>query len=123
MFRVETDLARKRLVLHIIGLLTDEEARGAADAVLAAATKLPPPFDVINDLSQARPLSQTQLAEVRRATAGLVQLGMRRVVRVVGVSGVAQMQFSRESQTAAQVSAAGLVASLDEAHALLDRSA
>jgi hypothetical protein len=117
MYNAQADLAKNRLVITLVGLLSDEETRLAVDAVLAEAKRLRPPFDLINDMSNLRPISQVGLAEIRRAMTSLAEMGLRQVVRVTGVSSVVQLQFKRETQGAYPVE---LVPSLAEAHAFLD---
>jgi hypothetical protein len=117
---VRLDADKNRLYVLLEGLLSEEEARQAANQIIAGVETLKPGGDIINDLSQFRPLSQSSLSEVRRIAEAIVKARVRRLVRIVGVSPTAVMQVQREASTVGGYESF-TVSTLAQAEALLEQ--
>lgn len=94
-YEVEVDGVRNRLFLTLDGMLDGETAGEAMDVMLERAENLDSGFDMVNDISSYKPMSQDATDELERGKQGLSALGMSAVVRVTGDSVVGKMQFER----------------------------
>jgi plasmid stabilization system protein ParE len=120
-FEVEARIGKNWLVVRIWGDVDDAEARQVGDAAVQAIERLRPGMDLLSDpsgLTRVPPECATQL---RRIVEAARAKGFRRVVRVVGRSTEAALQFERISR--AMGHEAHLAFSLEEAERLLDGGA
>ncbi|MCI0571035.1 MAG: hypothetical protein L0Y66_09795 [Myxococcaceae bacterium] len=115
---LRTDIQKNRAYLTLAGLVADEELRQGVDQYIAQLGTLRPGFTTVTDLSSCRPLSQTGVAEVRRAAQACVGRGIQATARVVQQTTVAMLQFQRVSREEGYT--AFTVPSLMEAERLLD---
>lgn len=118
MFEVQALVGKNRLVVRIWGEIDDAEARQVGDAAVKAIERLRPGFDVMSDLTGLAPVTPEGLAQLRRIIEVAQARGVRRVVRVVGRSVDAALQFERISRELGHE--AYLAFSLEEAERLLD---
>jgi hypothetical protein len=117
-FEVEARVGKNRLVVRIWGDVEDAEARRIGDAAVAAIDRLRPGLDMVSDLSGLTAVPPEGLAQLRRIVEAARARGFRRVVRVVGRSTAAALQFERISRAIGHE--AHLAFSLEEAERLLD---
>ena len=94
-YEVETDRVENRLSLKLEGMLDEETAHEAAEATIEHAEELRPGFEMINDISEFKPLSQEATDAIERGKRGIAERDVGAVVRVVGDSVVGKMQFER----------------------------
>ncbi len=121
-FTVSVDDDRRRLHVNFTGFFDDDEAERACAAVLQAAHELGSGFDIVTDISGFKATTETGAEEIARLQRRLGELGVRRVVRVVGDSVLANMQLSRTARQAGYGPGVrpDAVRSLAEAEELLD---
>jgi hypothetical protein len=94
-FDIEADRTQNRLHMDLRGSLDEEQARSAVETVEEEAAKLSPGFDVINDISEFKPLSQDVTETISEGKEILADSGVGALVRVTGDSALGDMQFSR----------------------------
>jgi hypothetical protein len=118
-WNVETDEEKNRLYLSLDGHFEVEEVAEAADEVIAAAERLDPGFDEINDMSGFEPADQEAMDHIERGKRGITENGVAAVCRVVSESTTGQMQFDRagEGEEAYQLAKTD---SVEKAEKLLD---
>ncbi|MEF8773760.1 MAG: hypothetical protein V5A23_08065 [Halobacteriales archaeon] len=97
-FRVEADPEKNRLYMRLSGMLDEEEALAVTERMEAEAKKLRPGFDVVNDVSEAKPVSQEATDAIERGQRLLAEAGASAVARVVGDSVIMEMQFERHGE-------------------------
>jgi hypothetical protein len=117
----ETRIDRNRnyYLMRLWGLLFDDECRAVSAHVIAEVrAQMKPGWSLISDISQCRPLSPEGTIIVRDSGAAVAAMGMKHVIRIIGASAVAAMQFKRETKGTSE---ANIVASLADAEALLDK--
>lgn len=94
-YEVRIDRAANRLYLTLEGVLDEDTAEDHVKELLAAADELDPGFDMINDISSFKPMTQQATDTIERGKQGLTERGISAVVRVTGESIVGKMQFER----------------------------
>ncbi|WP_128476413.1 hypothetical protein [Halorussus pelagicus] len=94
-FDIEADESANRLHMELRGSLSEAEAASAIERVEAEAAKLSPGFDVINDISAFKPLSQDVADIIAEGKEALTVRDAAALVRVTGDSALGDMQFSR----------------------------
>ncbi len=119
MFEVRVGLGKNRLYVKMSGTVSPAEAGTAADEVIREVVRLRPGFDTITSISGLEPLAPEALKEIGRIKTFLATLQRGRVVRVVGRSAQAAVQFERLSRGHGY--SAQLAFSLAEAERILDR--
>lgn len=123
-YNVYAKLEKNRLYIQLSGFLTEEESEAAADKVLDEAKKLQKGFTLVNDITGFKPSSQAGAENIKRAQAGVMQLGVSHVVRIVkNKSGVdiSNMQFQRKSKEVDGYKA-DIAESIEEADQILDKA-
>lgn len=118
MFEVEARVGKNRLVVRIWGDVDDAEARQIGDASVSALERLRPGLDILSDLSGLTRVPAECAAQFRRIVEAARARGLRRVVRVVGRSAEAALQFQRISRRIDHE--AYLAFCLEEAERMLD---
>lgn len=118
MYEVQALVGKNRLVVRIWGDIDDAEARQVGDAAVKAIERLRPGFDVMSDLTGLSPVTPEGVVQFKRIIEAARARGIRRVVRVVGRSVDAALQFERVSRELGHE--AYLAFSLEEASRLLD---
>jgi len=119
MYEVTANADKNYMILILKGFMKDEEVREAAAKVLSEADKLTPGFTVINDISELKPTTPSAAEEIKKAQAVLFKKGIGRVIRIVGKSVIASMQFSRTQKEAKASYEAVEVSTMEEALKLL----
>ena len=94
-YDIEADVANNRLNMKLRGALNEDRARGAVDRVASESAKLSPGFEVVNDISEFKPLSQDVVDAIADGKSILAENGAGALVRVTGESVVGTMQFKR----------------------------
>ena len=116
---IQISLPKNRLYIGLEGYFPDEEAKLAADEVILQAKKLRPGFSVVSEISQFKPASPHAAEQILRAQRAIKELGVRRMVRVVGGNALGKMQMQR---TATQAGLdADYAATREEAERMLDQ--
>lgn len=116
---VRADIAKNRLYMKLSGYFTDEEAAQTAAKLQEEMRKLSPGFDIINDLSELKPLTPKGSEEIARGHHVIQQMGVGRIVRIVSQEVITKMQWDRKSKEVGI--AAQMVTSMAEAERLLDQ--
>jgi hypothetical protein len=117
-FEVRVRVGKNRLYFTMSGVVSQAEAKAAADQTIQEVSRLRPGFDTISSISGLEPLEPGALAEIERINAFLVNLQRGRLIRVVGKSAQAAVQFERLSRGHGY--SAQLAFSLKEAERILD---
>lgn len=118
MYEVRVRPGKNRLYFTMRGAVTEEEARAAAEELTRQLPQLRAGFDTITDINGLEPLSPDALAQIKRGNDQLMRVKPGRVIRVVGRSALAAVQFEKLSK--AHGHSAQLAFSLEEAERLLD---
>lgn len=100
------------------GAVSEEEARAAAEALISHLPQLRAGFDTITSIDGLEPLAPEALAHISRANDQLMRVNPGRVIRVVGRSAQAAVQFEKLSKPHGH--SAQLAFSLAEAERILD---
>jgi hypothetical protein len=121
-YRVAIDQARNRLYVTFRGYFREDDARVACAEVLRQAGELEPGFSIVTDISEFTAASEEGAEVIKETQAALAELGVGRIVRVVGKNVVANMQMTRTAREigydpGTEADAVGTVA---EADTLLD---
>jgi hypothetical protein len=118
MFTVRADTAKNRLYVKLVGFFDCKEMKAATDATIEEAKKLKPGYDVINDISEFKPVGQDTLKEVERGQVYFKKSGIRYGIRVEGKAKLTNLQFSRIGKTVDY--AADSAETMEEAEKLLN---
>lgn len=97
MIKITTDIAKNRLHISMIGVVTFEEAQKSKLTIESSIATLKTGFDVINDLSRFIRGDDTAGNVLKEIIILLIQKGVNRVVRVVGTSKSGLLQFANNS--------------------------
>src|SRR5437762_12461722 len=93
--QIRTYPDRNLLYVYLDGYLGDDEVVAAVDRVIAEIGRLDPGFDAITDIRHFKPGSPKVAEELMRAQRAYKARSVRRLIRIVGESVVAKMQFQR----------------------------
>ena len=118
MFDVRAHYGKHRLYITLKGTLAGSELRAFVDKVLQESRRLAGGFDTVTIIDGLEPLGEEELKEIDRLLKEQLSLGERRVVRVVGKSTAAAVQFERIGKKIGR--SAHLAFSVAEAERLLD---
>ena len=102
MHRAEIDQQHNRLILHWIDSLSISDVDQLQAEVMSLLPQLKPGFDCISDIANMRPASRHVMEHVEHLQAALHKAGMRRVVRIVGKGGAAQIASDQMDHSAAE---------------------
>ena len=116
-FWTRADVGKNRLYVVLQDFFQADEAKEAAEAVIAEAKKLRPGFDCINDISTVKATSEQGVLELLRCQSFLRERGMGRVIRVVPEVSVGSLQIARTSKQAGYE--ADTARSIEEAEEML----
>ncbi len=98
MYRIKTDSEKNRMILVISGYITKEEVVSIKESIAREVNSLKPGFDIINDVSNFR-LGQNEAGMLLKSIISfLKEHKVSRIVRVVGASQIAVVQFATYSQ-------------------------
>jgi hypothetical protein len=118
-FEVYAKPEKNRLYIKFVGVFNAEEMAAAIPKLNSVVKDLKPGFTVVSDISEYKPSSQETAEQISRGSDNLVKKGMKKLIRVVGESAVAQMQFKRTAQAGGIQ--ADTATSVEEAEKLLDK--
>lgn len=94
-YEITVDHEGRRIHATLSGMLDEAQAEAAREEVLAAAEELGEPFQLINDISEFRPVSQDVTDVLERVKAEIANSGVTAVARVLGDSVTGKLQFER----------------------------
>lgn len=94
-YQVEIDRAENRLYMKLDGMLEQEMADDVVEEITDRLDELRPGFQVINDISEFKPVSQDATDAIERGKQAIADRGVNAVVRIVGDSVIGKMQFDR----------------------------
>ncbi|WP_137286921.1 hypothetical protein [Halorussus salinisoli] len=117
MHEIEADLDANRLYVTLGGKFDEEEAAASAEKTIEAAKRLDSGFDVVTDIRELEASPQEAKDHLERSKTFLSAHDVGTVVRVVGDSPLAKMQFDRAGDVEYTVETTDSVA---EAEELLD---
>lgn len=118
MFTVKADIQKNRLYVKLVGYFDYKAMKECTDKVIEGVRKLKPGYDVINDISEFKPVGQDTLKEVERGQAYFKKSGIRHGVRVEGKNKLTHLQFNRIGKNVDY--AADAAETMEEAEKLLD---
>ncbi len=95
---IYADVARNRLYVRLQGQADDTQARSVGDAILREMERMRPGFDLVSDLSQARPLGPEGLLQFKRVLEVARERKVGRTVRIVGGAAQTALQLTRTSK-------------------------
>ena len=117
-FEAHTNPEKNRLYIKFVGVFSAQEMASTTTELNTLLKDLKPGFTVVSDISEYKPSSQETAEQIKRGADNLVKKGMKKLIRVIGESAVAQMQFDRTAQAGGIQ--ANTAASIQEAERLLD---
>jgi len=118
MYTVRADVEKNRLYVKLVGFFDNKEMKAATDATIEGIQKLKPGYDVINDISEFKPVGQDTLKEVERGQIYFKKSGIRYGIRIEGKTKLTNLQFNRIGKSVDY--AANSVETMEEAEKLLD---
>ena len=118
MYEVRVVPGKNRLYFTMAGVVSEEDARAAAERLEEETKRLRPGFDTISNIAGLEPLPPQALEQIRRINEHLARFRRGRILRVVGKSAQTAVQFERLSKSYGY--SAQLAFSLREAERLLD---
>jgi hypothetical protein len=103
MYKVKSEPAKNRIVITLGGILTINESMACKNEIKKEAEKLTPGFDVINDFSNLS-LGQDSSGHYLTEIINFFNIQkVSRVVRVVGASEQAMIQFAQLTGNATEI--------------------
>jgi len=102
MHRAEIDQEHNRLILRWVDSLNVTEVAQLQSEIEHLLPQLRPGFDCISDIANMRPSSHHVAEHIEKLQEFLHRSGMRRLVRIVGKGGGAQIASTQMDQTAAE---------------------
>ena len=117
-FDIKIDVPKNRCITVLSGFIQEDEAKQIVDKYIAELSKLKPGFDVIADISGAKPATAKAAEEIRRIQTYFVEHGVNRVIRITGDAVLTQMQLDRVAKEVGF--AANTATSVEEAARILD---
>lgn len=120
MHEIEADVGNNRLYVTLGGKFDADEAAASAEQTIEAAERLDAGFDVVNDIRELEASPQETKEHLQRSKTFLAAHDVGTVVRVVGDSPLAEMQFDRTGDQAYEIETAD---SVEQAERLLDERA
>ena len=119
-YDIRADVLKNRLYIVIQGFMSEEDAVIISDKASTEQRKLRPGFDVINDIRRLQPASPKASQLYSRQLEVGKEIGIGRVVRIVGDQVITKMQLTKALKDSVGV-VAETAASVEEAERLLDR--
>ena len=116
---IKISLPKNRLYIMLEGYFQEDEAKVAADQVILEAKKLRSGFGLVSEISQFKPASPQAAEHILRAQRAMKELGVHRMVRVVGGNALGKMQMQRTASQAGLE--ADYAATREEADRMLDQ--
>src|SRR6056297_1868393 len=94
-YDIRADTVNNRLYMTLEGMLDEEQAIAAVEEIEKAIERLDEGFDIVNDMSEFKPMSQDAADAIDRGKAAAARAGVNATVRVTGESIIGKMQFER----------------------------
>ncbi|MHA2364023.1 MAG: hypothetical protein ACXAC7_08685 [Candidatus Hodarchaeales archaeon] len=98
MYEVKIDKMNNRLYLKLSGFLNNNELKQVAEETKQNINLLRPNFDIINDITDFKPTTQSGRELVKDVMAFAIQARVKRVVRILDHLTIGSMQFNRASK-------------------------
>ena len=117
MHQIEIDKKKNRIYMQLKGFLQDDEIIKASNEVKKGIDSLQSNFDIINDISEFNPATQTGREIIKETQLYALSKNVARVVRITG-NIIGKIQFERTSKEAGYTAIA--VRSVEDAHKILD---
>lgn len=117
-YHIRADVLENRLYLSIKGFMTEEDAVIISDKASAEMRKLKRGFDVINDIRDLKPASLKASRLYSRQLDVAKEIGVGRVVRIVGDQVITKMQLTKTLKEKVGVTAE-TAATVEEAEKML----
>ena len=94
MYQVKAITDKNYISIVLKGIMEADEAKNAAEEVENALTKVKDGFDIINDISEFKPVTEDAMKYIQQAQKAAEKKGAKRIIRIVG-SVVGNLQFKR----------------------------
>ena len=119
-YEIRIDTKKNRAVLRLSGFFTDDEIKELVKEVgdQGLIDQLKPGFDVINDIRTFKPASPKGAKELFGIQSQIKEIGVGRIIRIVGSDVLGKKQFDRNSKQAGYKAA--VASSIEEAEKMLD---
>lgn len=114
MHEIEADAENNRLYVTLAGKFGEDEAAASAEETIEAAKRLDAGFDVVTDIQEFEASPQEAKEHLERSKMFLSAHDVGTVVRVVGDSPLAKMQFDRTGEQDYEVETADSVAEAEQ---------
>jgi len=119
-YEVKADTEKNVLCLRLSGFANTNEINSGIKAIIYEANKLSKGFDLINDISEFFPTAKKDTELIKELQSELIKIGLRKVVRIVNQSVIANMQLK---QVASEVGYTALTANnKEEAYIVLGKN-
>ena len=102
MHSAKIDQEHNRLILRWVDSLNVSEVDRLQSEITSLLPQLRPGFDCISDITNMRPSSHHVTEHIEKVQEFLHRAGMRRLVRIVGKGGGAQVASAQMDRTAAE---------------------
>ncbi|MEQ8474258.1 MAG: hypothetical protein RIC35_23885 [Marinoscillum sp.] len=112
MYKIEADVNKNLVVLHLEGFMSDDELKKGAEDLMREVDKLRHGFVVINDIAKMKPASQEATEYIKEAQMYVVQKGVSRIIRVTE-NPISKMQMNRTAKAVGYI--AENVSTMEEA--------
>ena len=117
MFEVKVDSEKKRIYIVLSGFMQDFEVEEAMKEVKNAVNLLKPGFDIINDITDFKPVTAKGRELIKNTQAYIYESKVKNVMRIEG-SVLSKIQLERSSK---EVGYSGItVKSIEEAEQYLE---
>ena len=118
-YTLEVDTETNRLYMKLDGMLDAETGQRIVDELEEEyVPQLEPGFDLVNDISEFKPVSQDATQAIERGKQLIAGAGVSAVARVMGDSVIGKMQFERHGDDDYHTTTAE---SREQAESFLDR--
>ena len=118
-YDIRASVAKNRLYISIKGFMSEEDAEIIANKAIEETRKLKSGFGVINDIRDLKPATPRAAQIYARQLEVAKEIGIGRVVRVVGDQMITKLQLSRTLKDTLGI-VAETAKTLEEAERMLD---
>jgi len=117
---IRSNVGKNRLYMSFSGFFQDDEVRQIVENIKSEVLKLKPGYDVVVDISGAKPATQEGLQEIMKIQTFNLQHGLRKSVRISGDAVLAQSQLDRGAKGTGMDGNTLVASSIEEADRILD---
>lgn len=120
MYQLRANVEKNRLYVTFQGFMTLEQIKEAQEVEFQEVEKkLKPGFDLIVDIRDFSPTTEDGAEELIRGQKKLIEMGINRLIRVIGEKMLGKMQLERLAKISSIV--AETARSIEEAERMLDK--